>query len=105
MKKTKLIEGIVRIKKIGHACIGCMAWESPYIIFERMNGKEYVWHSDNIPEILDRHGLKHNYNLENKVYHVRMRVRQDRVWRLYNIIETSESGKKIFDAFYMPLNQ
>lgn len=53
MKGIKL-DGLFRVIRRGSSCVGCMAWETPYIIFSSLEtGQEYKWHSEVI-EVAER---------------------------------------------------
>jgi len=89
---TELIDGIAEIKKIGTACIGNMAWETPYIVFKvscdtcSLPFGEYKWHTENIYEIaykLDRLTEKHLQ--EGMFFNIVMRVRGNRIWRMLKL--------------------
>ena len=50
---AKRIEGIGRVKAVGTECIGMMAWESPYIVFDFYHSEndpnpafELIWHTE-----------------------------------------------------------
>lgn len=56
MKTTRIHETVL-VVAVGHSCIGCMAWESPFIVFRRNDGQQLLWHSDNVESICDRFGF------------------------------------------------
>jgi len=77
-EKTEKIEGIGTIVKTGSSCVGCMAWETTYIVIA-INGERYRYQSDRIDEMgLDR----------GDIVKVSVRVRDDKVWR-FNLIENT----------------
>jgi len=84
--ETRIVEDTVEIVRNGSGCMGCMPWETPYIILEDSKGDRYTWQSDNILETY----IKHEPNgRENDIrigvfFDVKMRVRGDRVWRMLN---------------------
>ena len=85
--ETELIEGIAEIKRIGHACIGSMAWESFYIVFT-VNGIDYKWHSDNIPFILQK---LDKLDIDNHIkvgtfFDIKFRARENKVWRMLKLL-------------------
>ena len=57
--KTERLSGIATIERTGSSCVGCMSWETPYVIFrvyEDEHTDKYVtvrWQSENIEQILD----------------------------------------------------
>jgi hypothetical protein len=86
--KTVRVDGYVTCVAAGHSCCRGMAWESPYIQVELtggMNKTEYLWHSDQVIEILHRHGIKHGRQMIGKDFGVSMLVRGNRVWRITHI--------------------
>jgi len=62
MAKGIKIEEWVKIKEKGTCCVKNMAWETPYIIFERHNGQQMIWHSDNANEAFE--WLRINQNVQ-----------------------------------------
>ena len=90
--KTELVEGIAQVAEVGFACIGVMAWESPFIRFivyantEATEGREVLWHTDNIDKILfQQDKLYHTLKLESKWLDFSALIRGNRVWRIRNI--------------------
>ena len=76
---------VIDLKK----CVGCMAWESPFVVFGRANGEKITWHSDGIDSVLSDNGLRHR-NLDNgNQCAVSMNYREVkgklRVYRLHSI--------------------
>jgi len=49
MAKGIKIDRMLVVDRVGYACIGCMAWETPYVVFAEPGapGEWYKWHSDN----------------------------------------------------------
>jgi len=84
--KTKLIEGIASVKHAGRSCNGLIPWESPYIIFD-VEGVEYTWHTDNMHDILHKMDrLDFDIHMkQGRWFDVKMRVRQNRVWRIIEL--------------------
>ena len=57
--KTEKLNGLATIERTGSGCVGCMSWETPYVVF-RVYEDEYThkyvtvrWQSENIEQILD----------------------------------------------------
>lgn len=50
--KTELIKTIAQLIKNGSSCVGCMSWETPYVVFKLENNDQILWQSDNIDRIL-----------------------------------------------------
>jgi len=87
--KTELIKIETQIVKTGTACIGCMHWESPYIIFKDSDSDNtYKWHSDNLPGIfkaLAGCDWDSRYTKEGTWYKIKARVRNNKVWRMIEL--------------------
>ena len=49
-EKTRKIEGIGTIVNVGSSCVGCMSWETGYIIIA-INGERFRYQSDRIYEL------------------------------------------------------
>jgi hypothetical protein len=83
--KTTLIKGSAQIVATGSSCVGCMAWETPYIIFE-VNGETYKWQSDNIYRIAkEKDNLKECHLQKGMFFDVEFLVRENKVWRVRDI--------------------
>lgn len=46
MSKTVKINELVKVLDFGSGCVGCMAWETFYVKFQRSNGAVLRWQSD-----------------------------------------------------------
>lgn len=85
--KTELIDGIGTIVEIGSSCVGCMSWETPYILL-KINGIKLRYQSDLLET--DRRWFE-KLNTNNR-FRLKLRYRQvfdrnydGKVWRILNI--------------------
>ena len=76
--KTYKIEGTGTIIDIGSSCVGCMAWETPYIIIA-INGERFKYQSDRVNELDFFKG---------EIVKVKLliRTKTDNVWR-FNLLD------------------
>ena len=50
--KTREIKGIATVIDRGQSCVGCMAWETPYIKLA-INGERFKYQSERIETLYD----------------------------------------------------
>lgn len=73
-QKTEKVFGLFDAVRVGSGLVGNMAWETPFVILRHLkSGKEYRYQSDKV---------EHTY-CQGFRYAIIMRVRDDRVWRMY----------------------
>ncbi len=56
-RATKKVSGIATVINTGHACIGTMGWESPFIVFQLNSTLTVRWHSDNVETLAKAFGF------------------------------------------------
>jgi len=57
MAKTRQISGTATVIDTGSSCVGCMAWETPYIKI-KMHGETFRYQSDRVEHLgLDKYDI------------------------------------------------
>jgi hypothetical protein len=76
--KSRKIEGLAKIEYKGSGCVGCMAWETPFILLDFI-GEELCWWVDRVND-------KHcgTYLKEGQYIWLRAFIRQS-TGRLFNV--------------------
>ena len=51
-KGERFINKACKVIDTGSACVGCMSWETPYILLETGEGRKIKWHSDSASDAM-----------------------------------------------------
>lgn len=72
---TKRVSGVATVIDTGHACIGSVAWESPYIVFQLSPTQTLRWHSENVEAFAKAFGFPNLHSMEGRNVAIEANVR------------------------------